>query len=674
MKSNNPQVSSYWERFVNALSEAVLVLDDKGVILYVNHAACDLFNKASEKMLGDDFSYPIQLDKPCEIEILRPDKKIVYAEVRMKMVAWENTTAWIVALHDITLRKTTEAKLKILANVFNFAKEGILITDADHNIIDVNTEFTNITQYTREEVIGKNPKFLQSGIQPPAFYQALWSQLKKEGYWFGEIWNKKKNNQVYPQLEAISTVTDINGDITNYVGVFYDITQQEFQKKQLERIAHYDLLTSLPNRKYFIEHLELAMKKTERSKRFLAVAFLDLDGFKSINDNYGHGTGDHLLIVIAEFLKNVVREVDTVARLGGDEFVILIEELQYPADYKRTTDRIQEFFTQPFLIDAHSFSITASIGVTFYPQKIILSPASLISQADQAMYKCKTSGKNRCCLFDLDIDMQSRKQESLVSEMKRALDQNELSLYYEPKVNMITGKVFGVEGLIRWNHPTKGLLMPAQFLPSIKEGSVFFELTEFTIQAALNQIKCWAALDDHITISVNINAIQMEQQNFVERLNYLIGAYPKSISNRLELELLESSVIPNFKIAADIIERCNAIGIEFSLDDFGSEYSSINYLVNLPLKYMKVDVGFIRNIINNERDTKIFLAMLDIAKAINIKVIAEGVETKAHIDYLVKLGCFLGQGYAIAKAMPAEEFPAWYKAWNAKRGDGNHVA
>lgn len=658
------QTIDNWEKFAEALPQAILVLDTSGKILYANQVACILFNKS---IIGSNFSYPIETQKPSEIEIPSANNKLIYAEINMREASWKNNPVWIVSIYNITQRKETENKLNILANVFRYAKEGVMITDANLNILDVNTEFTNITQYTKEEVIGKKPSILKSGIQNAIFYKKMWDHIHSEGYWHGEIYNKKKNNETYPQLLEIFSIKNTEGNLINYVGIFYDITLQESQKKQLMHVAYFDSLTNLPNRQSLMSRLEIAMKNAERHHQFIALAFIDIDDFKSINDLHSHEVGDKLLIKVAALIKSETRETDTLARLSGDEFVLLMEGLKKPTDYKYIMEKVHAIFEQPLNVNSHSFLITISSGISFYPQKVVISPAAFLSQADQAMYKSKMSGKNQYSLFDISLDLEIRNQEKLLKEIRSAVKNNQLKLFYQPKVNMKTGELIGLEGLIRWEHPKLGLLEPSDFLPKIENDAFLFELSELTMKQALKQIQSWNEMNDHLTISINMNALQIEQENFFEKLNFLVQTYPENIAQRLEIEILESSEIEKFKLTKEIIKKCNEIGIQFSLDDFGTRYSSISYLTNLSFKYLKVDVEFIRNIIDNERNTKILQAILDIASAMNIQVIAEGVETQAHIDYLVKLGCVLGQGNAISKPMPPEAFPSWHQAWNNRK-------
>lgn len=453
MKSKDLKGENYWEGFVNALFEPILVLDFFGKILYANQASCHLFGKQIEKLIDTDFSYPLELDTPTEIEIeiYNSNKEIQYADVYMREGAWKSEKAYIVTLHDITKRKDLENRLNLFANIFTFANEGILVTDSNLNIIDVNPGFTNITQYKKEDVLGKKPNILKSGIQDAEFYKDMWLNLEKKGYWYGELWNKKKNNEIYPELLSISEVKNSDGDLVNYVGIFYDITQEELQKKQLIQMAYYDSLTGLPNRNLFMDRLETAMINTKRIKNFIALVFIDIDNFKTINDTYGQKIGDQLLINISQLLTESLRENDTVARLSADEFLILIETLVKPLDYKVVIDKLFENFKKPLTVDSHEFYITLSAGISFYPQKINISPGTFLSQANQAMYQAKASGKKKYALFDLGLDLEMRKRENLIQEIRLAIRNDELKLYYQPKVNMKTGKVFGLEGLIRWN-------------------------------------------------------------------------------------------------------------------------------------------------------------------------------------------------------------------------------
>lgn len=664
---NSLNNETYWEAFVNALPEAVLILNMSGAILYANKYACQLFEKSPADIINEMFSYPIQSDAVIEIEIIKNNMKLVYADLTMKLGKWKDSDAWIAVIHDTTEKKLIENKLMISANVFNFAKEGILIADQDGNIVDINQEFTVITGYEKPDVIGKNPKILQSGRYNKNFYQEMWNSIKKNGYWQGEIWNKKKSGDLYPQLLAISEVKDDADNVINYVGVFYDITTQEEQTRQLERVAHYDLLTGLPNRALFVLKLEEAIKHPIDSKLEIAIIFIDLDDFKQINDAYGHEIGDLLLVKFSKIVEKHTRESDTFARYGGDEFIFLMGGIKSKNDSDVFIKRIYDELNNPIIIKKHEIFIKVSMGVTFYPQEGHVLPEQLIRQADLAMYESKISGKNKITKFNIKNEIVTKQENELINELTDALHNDHLKLYYQPKVNMETNTIFGVEGLIRWEHPKHGLLLPDKFIPRIRSHSEFLlKLTQWTITQSLKQLKDWSRLSKELTISINIDAFQLEQAYFIDELQEMLKPYDKDTYKRLEFEILESSIISNLDGVHNIIQRCKKIGIEFMLDDFGTGYSSINYLTSLPFKYVKIDMQFIKNILNNKKDIAILKAMLDIAKAVDISVIAEGVETEAHKNLLLELGCYLGQGFVFNKALPPNQFESWFLTWKAE--------
>lgn len=666
MSSKHEKISGYWEIFVNALPEAILILDKEGKILYVNNCAAKLFNTSPSELIEHNFSYPLEANHPIEIQIIKNQTETVHADLIVTSGKWKNEDAWIAVLHDITEKKVIENKLRISANVFKFAKEGILIVNTNSTIVDVNEEFTKITGYSRKDAIGKTPKILQSGMYDKSFYQSMWDNIKKTGYWYGEIWNKKKDGTLYPQLLAISQVKDEDNEIINYVGVFYDITQQEQQKKKLERIAHYDTLTELPNRVLLISSIESAIERSKRSKKYLAIIFIDLDGFKQVNDNYGHDTGDLLLVAFSKVINTHIRITDMLARYGGDEFILMLTDLDRSNDYNAFLERIYKSFKTHIKIKKHKILVQVSMGVTIYPQDHNITPEQLIRQADQAMYHSKISGKNKISIFNAKHENIKIRQNKLINQIETALKNDELILYYQPKVNMKTKKIFGAEGLIRWQHPDRGLLLPGDFMPAVIQHADFLiELTQWTINEALSTLKLWEDLFSEITISINVDAIQLERSDFINQLKTLVRPHSKKTYQRLELEILESSVISNLNHVDSIIKRCNDLGIQFSLDDFGTGYSSINYLVALPFKYMKIDMNFIRNIIDNQRDIKILNAILSIAEATDIAVIAEGVETVAHEKLLLAMGCTLGQGFAFSKALSKNDFECWAKSWQS---------
>jgi diguanylate cyclase (GGDEF)-like protein/PAS domain S-box-containing protein len=565
---------------------------------------------------------------------------------------------------DITNRKKAEEKLKLAASVFTHARESVVITDTTGSIIDVNDTFTTTTGYTRNEILGQNPRILQSGRQGAEFYNAMWKDLLNEGYWSGEIWNRRKNGEVYAEIKTISAVRDEHGFTTHYVALGNDITQMKVHQEQLERIAHYDVLTHLPNRTLLADRLSQAMLQCKRYEQSLAVVFLDLDGFKAVNDVYGHGVGDELLIALSLRMKEALREGDSLARFGGDEFVAVLADLASVEDCEPVLERLLTAVSEPIRINDIALNVSASIGVTLYPQDD-MDAEQLIRHADQAMYAAKESGKNRYHLFDTAQDDAVKIQREKLKDIRSALDNHQFVLYYQPKVNMRIGTVTGVEALIRWQHPERGLLNPIDFLPIIENNPMNIELGEWVIDTALIQIGRWQkmGLDLPVSISVNISAIQLQQSDFTDRLTILLAAHPEIPPHYLELEVLETSGLEDVQHVSKIMKDCMALGVNFALDDFGTGYSSLTYLRRLPASLIKIDQTFVRDMLNDVDDLAIVEGVIALAKSFKRDVIAEGVETIEHGSTLLELGCELAQGYGIARPMPASDIPAWIKDW-----------
>ena len=563
---------------------------------------------------------------------------------------------------DISGRKAIELQQQLDASVFTHAKEGIMITDAAGDIVRVNGTFTQITGYSSEEAVGMNTRMLNSGRHDPAFYTAMWADLTQKGFWSGEIWNRRKGGEIYAELETISAVRDETGAVQNYVALFTDITHIKDHQRQLEHVAHYDLLTGLPNRVLLADRLLQAMAHAQRRGQSLAVAFLDLDGFKAINDEYGHETGDALLNALANRMKEALREEDSLSRFGGDEFVAVLVDLENGADCEPVLERLLKSVSEPVQLGDKTVQVSASIGVTLFPQDG--SDADLLMRhADQAMYHAKLAGKNRYHLFDIAHDVATKSMREGLEQVRVALERREFVLYYQPKVNMRSGMVIGAEALIRWQHPERGILPPGLFLPIIEDHPMSVELGEWVIDAALRQMTLWRSQGLDLSISVNIGARQLQQGNFVERLGQLLAAHPSVPPQALELEILETSALEDIAQVSDVMLSCQALGVRFALDDFGTGYSSLTYLKHLPAELLKIDQSFVRDMLTDTDDLAIVQGVIGLAKAFRRKVIAEGVETIAHGELLLPLGCELAQGYGIARPMPAANLPDWVKTW-----------
>ncbi len=563
----------------------------------------------------------------------------------------------------ITRRKEDDEKLQLAGSVFSHAREGISITDAHGTIVDVNEAFTRITGYSREEAVGQNPRILSSGRHDAAFYSAVWGALILQGHWSGEIWNRRKSGELYAELITISVVRNAQGITQNYVALFSDISSIKEHQNVLERIAQFDPLTHLPNRLLLADRLQQAMTQAQRRGQQLAVAYLDLDGFKSANDRHGHDVGDQLLIAVATAMKNTLREGDTLARIGGDEFVAVLIDLDSVESCLPMLTRLVEAAATPVKLGELVLQGSASAGVTFYPQANEMESDQLLRQADQAMYQAKLAGKNRYHVFDSAHDSSMRLHHESLEHIRQALERGEFVLHYQPKVNMRSGQVIGAEALIRWQHPEKGLLPPATFLPAIENHPLAVEVGDWVIDTALTQLEAWHTAGLDLPVSVNIGGRQLQQADFVERLLATLDRHPQVKPTSLEFEVLETSALVDMAQVSNVIEACIQIGVKFALDDFGTGYSSLTYLKRLRVAILKIDQSFVRDMLDDPDDLAILEGVIGLAAAFKREVIAEGVATIAHGTLLLQLGCELAQGYGIARPMPAEHVPAWVATW-----------
>lgn len=568
---------------------------------------------------------------------------------------------------EIAQRKRSDEQLRLAANVFTHAAEGIFVTDLQGHIVEVNNAFTHITGYPRDMVLGQNPRFMNSGHQDKAFYSAMWRSLIQTGHWQGEVWNRRRSGEVYAEMLTISTVLNVGGQPEHYVALFSDVSATKTYQKQLEHITHFDALTNLPNRALLSDRMRQAMAQAPRRDMMLAVAYIDLDGFKLINDQYGHEVGDQLLIAIAHRIKPVFREGDTLARLGGDEFAAVLVDLPNLADSVPMLTRLLDAVAQPTVIGELTLQTTASIGVTFFPQPEDVDADQLLRQADQAMYQAKLAGKNHFHVFDSEQDRFVRGHHEGLDRIRHALTHHEFRLYFQPKVNMRTGKVAGAEALIRWQHPERGLLAPGVFLPVIEDHPLSTEVGDWVIVTALSHMSEWGRKGLNIPVSVNISARQLQDPQFVSKLAAQLAAQPDVTPSNLELELLETSALEDVVRVSAIIDACKKLGVQFSLDDFGTGYSSLTYLKRLPVGLLKIDQSFVRDMLDDPDDLAILHGVIGLARAFGRRVIAEGVETVEHGEMLLQLGCDLAQGYGVARPMPAEQLLQWTCDWQPDR-------
>ncbi len=577
----------------------------------------------------------------------------------------DGSTLWHGYTHDVTEERRANERMRLGASVLAHSYDGIMVTDAHNTIIEVNPAFSRITGYEPSEVLGRTPSVLSSGQHGPEFYAALWASLERQGHWNGEIWNRRKNGEVYPETLSIAAMTNEVGLLTHYIGVFSDITRLKNHEAQLAHIAHYDELTGLPNRRLLSDRMRVALARARRDEQPLAICMLDLDGFKAINDSHGHAAGDDLLEEVGRRLQRTVREDDTVARLGGDEFVLLLSDLQHPEESHNTLERVLQAIAQPIALSGVTVQVSVSMGMTRYPHDDA-DADTLLRHADQAMYAAKQAGKNRYHLFDPELDRQIQAHREKLARLKQAMLTGELVMHYQPKVNLRTGAIIGMEALIRWQHPTEGLLPPSDFLPLVIGHAFEHQLGDWVIEQVLMQSVQWQALGLDWVVSANISPSHLLNGQFSQNLARALAAHPQVIPQRLELEILETAAIGDMECASQVLHRCRTLGVRFALDDFGTGYSSLSYFRNLPVDMIKIDQSFVRDMLDDPNDLSIVDSVLRLAQAFNRPVIAEGVETLQHGSALLQLGCELAQGYGVARPMSAESVPEWMAQWQAQ--------
>ncbi len=572
---------------------------------------------------------------------------------------------WVSEHQDISERKQAEQKLRIAATAFE-TQESIIIADADTIILEVNQAFTKISGYAATEVIGKRPNMLGSGIHDDSFYEQMWNEVKQHGQWHGEIWNRRKNGEIYLGLLTISTVKNGHNEVTNYVGSLIDISERKYSEDKIKQLVYYDQLTQLPNRTLLYDRLQQAFSASARSNLHNALLFIDLDNFKTLNDSLGHHIGDLLLQQVAQRLLACVREGDTVARVGGDEFVIILENLNAkPEDAATQSEIIGEKIlgnlTIPYQLNHHEYIGTPSIGFALFKGHSI-SIDALLKQADIAMYQAKAAGRNTLRFFDQRMQEIVNTRAALENDLHEAIQNFQFFLHYQPQVD-IAGTIIGAEALIRWQHPIRGLVAPMEFISLAEETGLILPIGQWVMETACLQLVAWSKSPATRTLqlAVNVSANQFRQENFAKQVQELLertGAEP----TRLKLELTESLLVENIEDVINKMSVLKALGVSFSLDDFGTGYSSLSYLKKLPLDQLKIDKGFVNDLLTDPNDAAIARTIIALAQSMGLNVIAEGVETKAQRDFLAIHGCHYFQGYLFSKPVSIEQFEALLKS------------
>lgn len=571
-------------------------------------------------------------------------------------------------------------ELQIAAAAFQ-SQESFMVTDANNNILRVNNGFTALTGYTANEVIGKNPRFLQSGRHDKAFYDAMWAELQEKRFWQGEMWNRKKNGQIFPEWLCITAIINEFGEVMSYVATSNDISQNKLDEERIRQLAFYDELTKLPNRAMLFQHLESALNTSQRYKYHGALIFLDLDNFKIINDTLGHTLGDQLLIEVAGRLSSCIRNTDTVARLGGDEFIIILEHLdenkaEATLQVKSITEKIRHEIAEHYelnvtlsdnlpssTIDYHS---SCSIGyVMFSGTKV--TPDNLLKYADLAMYHAKRMGRNHVSIFEEEMEKALIARTELEADLRESiLSCDEFELYYQAQCD-VTGKTLGAEALIRWNHPIRGRVNPAEFIPLAEETGMIISLGTWVLKKGCETLANWANYSEtaNLKLAINVSSRQLAQDDFVAQVIKIVNEYHVNPS-LLKLEITESMVVHNVKETIEKMQALKTLGISFSMDDFGTGYSSLSYLQKLPLNQLKIDQSFVKNLSSENQDSAIVKTIINLGENLSLNIIAEGVETMAQRDYLANFGCLVFQGYYFSRPLPLTEFNANIAAENLK--------
>ncbi|MFM0592713.1 bifunctional diguanylate cyclase/phosphodiesterase [Paraburkholderia dilworthii] len=656
-------INSSVEEYIGyTVSECMAMPDFAGTVIHPADIARVIpeIQKGLRGIRGDDL----------EFRCVRKDGALIWLSVSWVPISDSrgNGIGFRTSGRDITERKQAEAELRIAAVAFD-SMEPMMITDFGARILRVNTAFTECTGYTAEEIVGETPQVLRSDRHDVAFFRTMWETIHRAGGWQGEIWDRRKNGEVYPKWLTISAVMGENGIVSHYVCTHHDITERKIAEERIKELAFFDALTRLPNRTLLLERLKQAMTASARSDACGALLFIDLDHFKTLNDTLGHDKGDLLLQQVAQRLAVSVRETDTVARVGGDEFVVVLgnlhENRQQAAEQTEAIgETILAVLGSPYQLGEIEYRSTASIGATVFVGHQA-SIDELLKQADLAMYKSKERGRNAVRLFDPDMQTVVMERAALDAGLRTAIEENQFLLYYEAQID--ADRITGVEALVRWQHPQRGIVMPADFIPVAEETGLILALGSWVLEAACEQLAAWATQADraHLTIAVNVSAQQFREPDFVDKVVTIIGR-TGARPNRLKLELTESVLVDNVQ---DIIQKMAALkarGVVFSLDDFGIGYSSLSYLKRLPLDQLKIDRSFVRDVLVDPNDAVIARTIVALAHSLGLGVIAEGVETEAQRDFLAAAGCHAYQGYYFCRPLPVEGFEALLRRREAR--------
>ncbi|MBF0454423.1 MAG: EAL domain-containing protein [Magnetococcales bacterium] len=715
-KKSEQQIAMLAERnrrILDAAREGIVGISREGKIIFANSAAETMLQWPDTKLLGGS---PQEILKPqdekgqpvlaqnfalyltlkdgedrslSEHSFQRRDKSRFQVEYNVAPTFEENTISGLVmTFRDITQRKLAEEavrkatdkleerveartralkkvndRIRLTAQVFDSTSEAIVITDGSNKMVEVNPAFSNITGYSSAEVIGRDPGFMKSGRHDRAFYSEMWRSIWKNGFWQGEIWDRRKSGEIYPKWLSINTVKNSANQLVNCIGVFSDISIVKSAEAKLERLAFFDGLTNLPNRALFKTRLEHEFSSAQRHKRKIALFFLDLDNFKHVNDSLGHAAGDQLLVEMADRIKACVRVSDTVSRLGGDEFTVILTDVEDEASISHVAYNILRALKRPVELGEHQVTVGCSIGITLYPDDGIESEV-LIKNADAAMYHAKAMGRNSCAFFTEELNTRSLNRMDIENGLRLALQENHLTLHYQPKIDSATNQVVGMEALVRWNRPEVGLVSPGEFIPIAEESGMILEIGEWVLREACQTMV--ALVKEGVappTVSVNLSIRQLKQLDLVEKLQMVLEE-TQLHPHLLELEITESMMADNVEEAITKLTKIRQMGISIAVDDFGTGYSSLSYLKRFPIHTLKIDRSFVKDVPGHEDDVAIVHAIISLAHSLGLSTVAEGVETVEQSHFLNDIDCQNMQGYLFSPPMPLSKLRGYLKQSN----------